>query len=97
MKEFGIPIIQSTPLTDRGSFRAHLNMAHHIAKIDVLAGLAEAATLHRYHRPTIHEGHDSTLRAVAIRLSNNCNRPGGFVPNDTYLDLDTHRLLLITG
>lgn len=22
---------------------------------------------------------------------------GGFVPNDTYLDLDTHRLLLITG
>ena len=73
------------------------NMAHHIAKIDVLAGLAEAATLHRYHRPTIHEGGMIHITGGRHPVIEQLQPGGGFVPNDTYLDLDTHRLLLITG
>jgi DNA mismatch repair protein MutS len=73
------------------------DMAHRIAQIDVLTGLAETAALNRYHRPTIHEGGTIHITAGRHPVIEQLHAGGGFVPNDTYLDLDTHRLILITG
>jgi len=72
-------------------------MAHHVARLDVLCGLAEAASMHRYQLPTIHEGGMIQIKAGRHPVIEQLEPGGGFIPNDTYLDLDTHRLLLITG
>jgi DNA mismatch repair protein MutS len=72
-------------------------MAQALALIDVLAGLAETAALNRYVRPTIDES--GVLRilegrhAVVEQLSSDMT----FVPNDTCLDLDKNRLIILTG
>lgn len=73
------------------------DIAHRIAQIDVLTGLAETASLNRYHRPTIHEGGIIHITGGRHPVIEQLQPGGGFVPNDTYLDLDTHRLILITG
>jgi DNA mismatch repair protein MutS len=72
-------------------------MAGTIAVLDVLLSLAEAAAAYRYARPAIDEG--GTLRIVQGRhpVVERLGLPGGFVPNDTLLDLEQHRLLVITG
>ncbi|HEU4324612.1 MAG TPA: DNA mismatch repair protein MutS [Roseiflexaceae bacterium] len=73
-----------------------LATARALAEIDVYAALAEAAARGGYVRPLLAE--DSRLRVVGGR------HPvveqaleGGFIPNDTTLDTDTHQILLITG
>ncbi|GAB4197652.1 MAG: hypothetical protein OHK0022_16150 [Roseiflexaceae bacterium] len=73
-----------------------LATAQALAQIDVYAALAEAAVRGGYVRPLLAE--DNRLRIVAGR------HPvveqaleGGFIPNDTTLDTDTHQILLITG
>lgn len=68
-----------------------------LSLIDVVAGLAEVAALHRYVKPTItdegsltiHEGRHPVVERLGIDST--------FVPNDTCLDLDMNRLLIITG
>ncbi len=68
-----------------------------LALIDVLAALAETAALNRYVRPTVDEG--ETIRIVEGRhpVVERLEIDGGFVPNDTLLDLESNRLLIITG
>src|SRR5574342_579104 len=72
-------------------------MAHTLALLDVLAGLAETAALNRYVQPTIDDS--GTLRIlegrhpVVEQLSSDLT----FVPNDTLLDEDDHRLVILTG
>ena len=68
-----------------------------LAVIDVLASLAETAALHRYVRPTLHEG--GTIRIVDGRhpVVEHLGSSEGFIPNDTYLDLDQNRLIVLTG
>lgn len=72
-------------------------MAQTLSLIDVLAGLAETAALNRYTRPTVDDGGTITIRdgrhPVIERLGNDMV----FVPNDTRLNLDTDRLLILTG
>ncbi|GKS59957.1 DNA mismatch repair protein MutS [Nitrospira sp.] len=72
-------------------------MARRVATLDVVATLAEVATLYRYVRPEVHDGtaiHITGGRhAVIERLAQDLS----FVPNDTQLDQDTHRLLILTG
>ena len=72
-------------------------MAQYLAKVDVLASLAETAVTNRYVQPVVHEG--GTIHIVEGRhpVIEQLSLTGGFIPNDTTLDLDTHRLLLITG
>ena len=60
-------------------------MAQSLALIDVLAGLAETAALHRYVRPSmtsstirIREGRHPVVEQLCSDLT--------FVPNDTVLD-----------
>lgn len=72
-------------------------MAQSLSLLDVFAALAESASLNRYVQPTIDES--STIRIVEGRhpvieqLENDLR----FVPNDTLLDGDAHRLIILTG
>ncbi len=73
-----------------------LATARALAEIDVYAALAEAAVRGGYVRPLLAD--DNRLQIVGGR------HPvveqaleGGFIPNDSTLDTDTHQILLITG
>ncbi|MBI3356534.1 MAG: DNA mismatch repair protein MutS [Nitrospirae bacterium] len=72
-------------------------MANTLSLIDVLAALAETAALNQYARPTVDESGTIIIRdgrhPVIERLCNDTS----FVPNDTVLDLETNRLLILTG
>jgi len=72
-------------------------MGSTLAVLDVLAGLAEAAALHRYVRPELHE--EGTIRIVEGRhpVVEQLGPSEGFIPNDTYLNLDHDRLIVLTG
>jgi DNA mismatch repair protein MutS len=74
-----------------------LSMSAAIAAVDALASLAEVAAVNRYVRPEVHEG--GTLRIIEGRhpVVEQLDVPGGFIPNDTVLDLEGNRLLIITG
>jgi len=73
------------------------SMATHLSLIDVVASLAEAAALHRYSKPTVTEGGAITIREGRHPVVEQLCTDSGFVPNDTVLDLETNRLLIMTG
>ncbi len=72
-------------------------MAAVLSLIDVLAALADTAALHRYTKPTVTEGSAITIRDGRHPVVEGLCTDSGFVPNDTVLDLETNRLLIITG
>jgi DNA mismatch repair protein MutS len=73
-----------------------LDSARALATLDVLAGLAETATVCNYTKPHVHDG-DALLaldlrHPVVERLA-----AGAFVPNDVELDGAAHQLIILTG
>jgi DNA mismatch repair protein MutS len=72
-------------------------MARTLALIDVLSGLAESAALNRYTRPVVDENGTMTIREGRHPVVEQLCDDRAFVPNDTVLDLDTNRLLILTG
>ncbi|WHZ27280.1 MAG: DNA mismatch repair protein MutS [Nitrospira sp.] len=72
-------------------------MAAVLSLIDVVAALADTAALHRYTKPTVTEGGAITIREGRHPVVEGLCTDSGFVPNDTVLDLETNRLLIITG
>lgn len=71
--------------------------AHAIARVDALHSLAEAARIYDYVRPSVDNGHILQIqegRHPVIEATLNDER---FIPNDTILDDNTNKLLLITG
>lgn len=72
-------------------------MAQTLSVIDVLAGLAETAALHRYTRPTIDDSGNIAIRDGRHPVIERLGPDMLFVPNDTSLDLDANRLLILTG
>lgn len=77
--------------------KAVLMVAKAIAQIDCLASLAFIAKMHHYTRPQMHEHFGIQIeegRHPVIELA--CTREK-FVPNDTLLDNQANRLLVITG
>ena len=72
-------------------------MATVLSLIDVVAALADTAALQRYTKPTVTEGGTITIREGRHPVVEGLCTDSGFVPNDTVLDLETHRLLIITG
>lgn len=72
-------------------------MATAIALLDVLATFAEVACLNRYVRPEIDEGGTIRISDGRHPVVERLNPEGGFIPNDTLLDLEANRLLIITG
>jgi len=72
--------------------------ARTLAELDVLAALAEAATRYGYVRPEVDDGDIIEIREgrhpVVERYLPDGRR---FVPNDATLNLNDHRLLILTG
>lgn len=68
-----------------------------VAEIDALAGLAETARTFRYTRPKLTA--DGTIRITDGRhpVLDQTMSAGLFVPNDTNLGGDQHRLVILTG
>ena len=73
-----------------------LDSARALAALDVLAGLAETATVCNYTKPHVHDGDALTAldlrHPVVERLA-----AGAFVPNDVELNGTTHQLVILTG
>ena len=72
-------------------------MAQTVALLDVLAGLAETAALNRYVKPIIDDSGTLTIREGRHPVVEQLGSDLTFVPNDTLLDLDTNRLVILTG
>lgn len=70
--------------------------AQALARLDVIASLAEVAARGQYTRPQLNS--DTTLRISAGRHSVvEKSLDEAFVPNDTLVDTDSQQILLITG
>lgn len=72
-------------------------MARAVATLDALAALAEAASLYGYVNPEVEEGGAIRITDGRHPVVERLDLPGGFIPNDTLLDLEHSRLLIITG
>jgi len=68
-----------------------------LALLDVLIGLAETAAMNRYTRPVISEQGDIRIRDGRHPVVELLHTERPFVPNDTTLDLEDNRLLILTG
>ena len=81
-------------LTD---LRALQILADTLAEVDVVAGLAEKARLYNYTRPLLNESKNLYIKDGRHPVLDQNLAEEKFVPNDTTLDHETNRLLLITG
>ena len=72
-------------------------MARQLSLLDVLVNFAEVASRHGYVKPDIHAGGVIAITDGRHPVVEQFDLREGFIPNDCYLDLDSHRLLLITG
>lgn len=72
-------------------------IGHSLALLDVLAGLAETAALNRYVQPTVDESGTLRIRDGRHPVIEQLSSDVTFVPNDTLLDQDSNRLVILTG
>ncbi len=72
-------------------------MAKHLALLDVFSTFAEVASRNRYVKPDMHDGGIIFIKNGRHPVVEQFDLPEGFIPNDSYLDFDAHRLLLLTG
>ncbi len=80
-----------------GENRRIKETADFVSRIDVLAGLAEAAEINEYSSPHMEESADLEIRdgrhpVVELSVKNE-----DFVPNDIQLDSEKQQLMIITG
>ena len=68
-----------------------------VAIVDVLTALAETGSLNRYVRPAVSDSGDLHIVQGRHPVVERLDLPGGFVPNDTDLNLNTSRLHILTG
>lgn len=73
------------------------NTAYALALLDVMSSLAELAVQNSYCRPLITKGNEIKITDGRHPVVEQLNLGEKFIPNDTYLNNDTHRLLIITG
>ena len=77
---------------------ARLQMiAERLAVLDVLSGLSEAAALRQYVRPVVDESGLIAITGGRHPVVEQLNASDRFVPNDTCLDLQDNRLVILTG
>ena len=72
-------------------------MAQAVALLDVLAGLAETAALQRYVKPLVDESSTILVREGRHPVVEQLHNDLTFVPNDTTLDCEHNRLVILTG
>jgi DNA mismatch repair protein MutS len=70
--------------------------ARGIAALDVLAALAETASVSNYTKPQMHSG-DELVATDARHPVVERYAPDAFVPNDVTLDAAAHQLVILTG
>ncbi len=68
-----------------------------LATLDVLGALAECAARYRYVRPRITEDESLMIKAGRHPVLDATMQGERFVPNDTVLDGDRNRMMIITG
>jgi DNA mismatch repair protein MutS len=73
------------------------SMAQTVALLDVLAGLAETAALHRYVKPLVDESGIILIQEGRHPVVEQLSSDLIFVPNDTILDGEDNRLVILTG
>ena len=85
----------------RGAVLTELEALQHaargVAQIDALTGLAETARTFRYIRPKLTAGGVIKITDGRHPVLDQTMPAGRFVPNDTDLDTDQHRLVILTG
>ena len=77
--------------------RYTLKLASIIARLDVIASMAEAALQHFLVRPDVHGGESLSITGGRHPVVEALQSGTAFVPNDTYLDTESSRLHIITG
>jgi DNA mismatch repair protein MutS len=70
--------------------------ARALATLDALASLAEVAVHRNYIAPQLHDGDEIEIKNGRHPIVEACSN-FEFVPNDTYLNNSTDRLLIVTG
>jgi DNA mismatch repair protein MutS len=73
------------------------DVARRVAEVDALHGLAWAATLHGFVRPTVNDSLTIDIRKGRHPVVEAFLPPGEFVANDAVLDGGGHRFALMTG
>lgn len=68
-----------------------------LAQLDVLAGLAECAVRNEYAKPVVDHGQRILIQGGRHPVVERTLPGHWFVPNDTYLDEQEQRLMVITG
>lgn len=71
--------------------------ADSLAEIDILLGMAELARQHNYCRPAIVESGILNIKDGRHPVIEQTLKDAAFVANDTYLEPEENRLLLLTG
>lgn len=72
-------------------------LAAELARLDVLATLAEVAVQQRYVRPRMREDLQLNIQGGRHPVIEKTLPVGAFVPNDTWLDAENQRLIILTG
>ncbi len=70
--------------------------ARALATLDVLASLAEVASLRDYTKPHLHEGDELSVRDGRHPVVEQRGAKG-FVPNDLEMDAQGHQIVILTG
>ena len=85
----------------RDSVAAHasrlLALADALAHLDVVSSLAEVADRESYCRPDVSMSGNIIIQAGRHAVVEKILGPGKFVPNDSLLDMEQNRFLLLTG
>ncbi len=74
-----------------------LNLAHSIARIDVLAALAEIAIRNNYARPELNQDNAIIIKEGRHPVVERNLPESAFIPNDTFLSNDDTQLVILTG
>ncbi|WP_042122052.1 DNA mismatch repair protein MutS [Paenibacillus senegalensis] len=72
-------------------------LAATIASVDTLQSLAVVSASHRFTRPAISENGDMVVKEGRHPVVESVLKEQSFVANDTVMEMDTNRVLLITG
>ena len=71
--------------------------ASRLAELDAIVSLAEVAEMYNYCCPRVNNGDLIDIKGGRHPVVERMNPDGGFVPNDTLLDRNGNRFLIITG
>jgi DNA mismatch repair protein MutS len=72
-------------------------IAEALANLDVVVSLTTVAKKNRYHKPEIDESSTIVIKGGRHPVVEQVLEEGQFIENDTWIDHDTHQLLIITG